>query len=140
MLFNSPQAIRQLTRNWHLRERRRETHFLVWFPMLKSSLHSHCRNYHQDTLERYDKDKDKNAAYAALTSWFNVFIPVFIYIFEFCQFLQINTKITSELHADAQGFLQKYLQEAGVSLGWTRSPAVPHLIWNQEKEKNTRKG
>lgn len=30
---------------------------------------------------------------------------------------KINTKITSELHADAQGFLQKYLQEAGVSLG-----------------------
>lgn len=30
---------------------------------------------------------------------------------------KINTKIKSELHTDALGFLQKYLQEAGVNLG-----------------------
>ncbi|KAJ7373870.1 Exportin-2 [Desmophyllum pertusum] len=30
---------------------------------------------------------------------------------------EINTKIKSELHADALGFLQKYLQGAGITLG-----------------------
>ena len=29
---------------------------------------------------------------------------------------QIDTKIRSELHQDALGFLQKYLQEAGITL------------------------
>ena len=53
MLFDFSQVIRQLTPSWHLQERRKEIHFLVWFLMLKFSLHSHYRNCHLHTLERY---------------------------------------------------------------------------------------
>ena len=53
MLFDFSQVIRQLTPSWHLQERRKEIHFLVWFLMPKFSLHSHYRNCHLHTLERY---------------------------------------------------------------------------------------
>lgn len=55
MLFDFSQVIRQLTPSWHLQERRKEIHFLVWFLMPKFSLHSHYRNCHLHTLERYGR-------------------------------------------------------------------------------------
>ena len=38
------QAIRQLIHSWHLRARKKGTHFLEQYLMLKFTLHSHCRS------------------------------------------------------------------------------------------------
>ena len=66
MLFNFSQVIRQLTPSWHLQERRKEIHFLVWFLMPKFSLHSHYRNCHLHTLERYG---GHNANMITIITW-----------------------------------------------------------------------
>ena len=66
MLFDFSQVIRQLTPSWHLQERRKEIHFLVWFLMPKFSLHSHCRNCHLHTLERYG---GHNANMITIITW-----------------------------------------------------------------------
>lgn len=67
MLFDFSQVIRQLTPSWHLQERRKEIHFLVWFLMPKFSLHSHYRNCHLHTLERYG---GHNANMITIITWF----------------------------------------------------------------------
>lgn len=66
MLFDFSQVIRQLTPSWHLQERRKEIHFLVWFLMPKFSLHSHYRNCHLHTLERYG---GHNANMITIITW-----------------------------------------------------------------------
>lgn len=66
MLFDFSQVIRQLTPSWHLQERRKEIHFLVWFLMPKFSLHSHYRNCHLRTLERYG---GHNANMITIITW-----------------------------------------------------------------------
>lgn len=66
MLFDFSQVIRQLTPSWHLQERRKEIHFLVWFLMPKFSLHSHYRNCHLHILERYG---GHNANMITIITW-----------------------------------------------------------------------
>lgn len=66
MLFDFSQVIRQLTPSWHLQERRKEIHFLEWFLMPKFSLHSHYRNCHLHTLERYG---GHNANMITIITW-----------------------------------------------------------------------
>lgn len=66
MLLHFSQVIRQLTPSWHLQERRKEIHFLVWFLMPKFSLHSHYRNCHLHTLERYG---GHNANMITIITW-----------------------------------------------------------------------